>query len=192
MKKILVPILFLILSSAVFAQPIFDLGIKAGFNNSKLSLNIDDYSSESIQKMHYGAFGRIGVGRIYAQPEVYFSKKGGEISSNVVNAVSSFDYNNIDVPVLLGFKIIKGGPVDFHIKAGPVFSFVTNSEIDGSYDPDFFNDHYFGVQYGVGMDIFFITIDARMEHGNAVYDNTNVGLEGKNSTFMVSVGFKFL
>ncbi|MDB4583577.1 PorT family protein [Draconibacterium sp.] len=192
MKKLLAPILFLILSSTAFAQLTFDLGIKAGFNNSKLSLNKDDYSSKSIQKMHYGAFGRIGVGRIYAQPEVYFSKKGGEISSNVVNAISSFDYNNIDVPVLLGFKIIKGGPVNLHIKAGPVFSFVTKSDIDGSYDPEYFNDHYFGLQYGVGVDIFFITIDARMEHGNAVYDNTSIGLEGKNSTFMVAVGIKFL
>lgn len=192
MKKLLVALFFLMLSAALFAQPIFDLGIKAGFNNSKLSLNKDDYSSESIQKMHFGAFGRVGVGRLYAQPEVYFSKKGGEISSNVVNAVSSFDYNNIDVPVLLGFKVIKGGSVDFHLMAGPVFSFVTKSSVEGSYDPDFFKDNYVGVQYGVGVDILFITIDARMEHGNAVYDNSTIGLEGKNNTFMITAGFKFL
>jgi len=192
MKKLLVVLFFFILSTTVFSQPIFDLGIKAGFNNSKLSLNKDDYSSESIQKMHFGAFGRVGVGRLYAQPEVYFSKKGGEISSNVINAVSSFDYNNVDVPVLLGFKIIKGGPVDFHIVAGPVFSFVTKSSIEGSFDPDFFKDNYVGVQYGVGVDILFITISARMEHGNAVYDNSTIGLEGKNNTFMLSAGFKFL
>jgi hypothetical protein len=195
MKKLLVALFFLILSTALFSQPIFDLGIKAGFNNSKLSLNKEDYSSESIQKMHFGAFGRVGVGRLYAQPEVYFSKKGGEISSNVISTVSSFDYDNVDVPVLLGFKVIKGGPVDLHLMAGPVFSFVTNSSIEGSYDPDFFKDHYVSVQYGVGVDIFFLTIAARMEHGNAVYDSTpggTNGIEGKNNTFMVTVGFKIL
>ena len=194
MKKLLLPLLFLVISTAVFAQPIFDLGIKAGFNNSKLSLDIDDYSSESIQKMHFGAFGRVGVGRIYAQPEVYFSKKGGEISS--LSNVGSFDYSTVDVPVLLGFKLIKGGPVDFHLMGGPVFSFVTKSDIDGSYDVDYFEDHYVGVQYGIGVDIAFITVDARMEHGNTVYDNTSDpntnGFEGKNNTFMVTVGFKIL
>lgn len=195
MKKLLVPLFFLILSSAAFAQPTFDLGIKAGFNNSKLSLNKEDYSSEAIQKMHYGAFGRVGFGRIYAQPEVYFSKKGGEISSNVVSTISSFDYGSVDVPLLLGFKVIKGGPVSFHLKAGPVFSFVTNSDIEGEYNPDYFKDNYVGVQYGVGVDIAFITIDARMEHGNTVYDSTPAGtngVEGKNNTFMVTVGLKFL
>jgi len=196
MKKIVLPLFFLMLSTVIFAQPIFDLGIKAGFNNSKLSLDLDDYSSESIQKMHFGAFGRVGLGRIYAQPEVYFSKKGGEISSNVVTTVTSFDYSNVDVPVLLGFKLIKGGPVNLHLMGGPVFSFVTKTDIDGSYDPDYFKDNYVGVQYGVGVDIAFITIDARMEHGSTVYDNTSdpnaIGFEGKNSTFMVSVGLKFL
>ena len=194
MKKLLLPLLFLVISATVFAQPIFDLGIKAGFNNSKLSLDLDDYNSESIQKMHFGAFGRVGVGRLYAQPEVYFSKKGGEISS--LSNIGSFDYSTVDVPVLLGFKIIKGGPVDLHLVGGPVFSFLTNSDIDGSYDADYFKDNYVGVQYGIGVDIAFITVDARMEHGNTVYDNTSdpnaIGFEGKNNTFMITVGLKFL
>ena len=194
MKKLLLPLLFLVISATVFAQPIFDLGIKAGFNSSKLSLDLDDYNSESIQKMHFGAFGRVGVGRLYAQPEVYFSKKGGEISS--LSNIGSFDYSTVDVPVLLGFKIIKGGPVDLHLVGGPVFSFLTNSDIDGSYDADYFKDNYVGVQYGIGVDIAFITVDARMEHGNTVYDNTSdpnaIGFEGKNNTFMITVGLKFL
>ncbi|MEN8118569.1 MAG: porin family protein [Bacteroidota bacterium] len=195
MKRILFISLILLFGTTIFAQPTFDLGIKAGINNSKLSLNKSDYNSESIVKAHIGAFGRIGWSRLYLQPEIYFSAKGGDISSNPSNPIktaTAFNYNNVDVPMLLGFKVIKGKVVDVHVIAGPVFSFITKSEIDNEtlFDPDYYKNHYVGVQYGLGADILFFTIDARMEHGNTLYDHP--ALEGKNSTFMITVGFKIL
>ena len=83
MKKIIIPLLLLILINTSYAQPIFDLGLKAGINNSKISFNVNDYSSESVVKAHFGAFGRVGWGRIFVQPEAYFSAKGGDLSSNI-------------------------------------------------------------------------------------------------------------
>ncbi|MCF6356819.1 MAG: PorT family protein [Draconibacterium sp.] len=192
MKKIIVPILFLLLSVISFAQPKFDLGIKGGINTSKISLNVDDYNSESILKYHIGAFGRIGWNRIFVQPEMYFSKKGGgiELNSNVLATAASFDFNTFDAPLLLGFNVIKGSTVSFHIVAGPVFSFITKSGVSGNLSEEYFEDHYIGVQYGLGIDVLFLTFDARMEHGGTVYSKPEI--EGKNNTFMLSVGFKFL
>lgn len=192
MKRLLFSAVFFLFSLSVFSQVTFDLGIKAGVNNSKLSLNKNDYSTESITKMHIGAFGRVGFGRLYAQPEVYFSKKGGEIHPNPIVMATSFDYNNVDVPMLVGFKIIKGKVFELHALAGPVFSFITNSDVNGDayFDPDYYKDSYVGIQYGIGADVLFFTLGARMEHGNKLYDHPD--LEGKNSTFMITLGFKIL
>jgi len=43
----------------------------------------------------------------------------------------------------------------------------------------------------LGIDVLFLTFDARMENAiNEFYSQS--GKDGKNSTFMLSVGFKFL
>ena len=47
------------------------------------------------------------------------------------------------------------------------------------------------VQYGLGIDVLFLTFDARVEHGSKFYDDPDV-VSGKSTTFMFSVGFKIL
>lgn len=193
MKKTLLTGLFLILTVALFAQAKFDLGLKGGVNFSKVSFDIDDYSAESITKSHFGAFGRIGFGRIFVQPEVYFTGKGGDVTSDFVSTAASFNYKSVDIPVLLGLRIIKGKTVGLHVVAGPVFSNITSKEITGGEDIDksFYKNHYTGIQYGVGVDILFITVDARMENGLGEFYSGPLA-SGKNNTFMLSVGFKIL
>ncbi|WP_320112185.1 hypothetical protein [Draconibacterium orientale] len=76
MKRFLFASLFVLIATIGFAQPFFDLGVKAGVHYSNMSFEGDnDLSSDAITKMHWGAFGRVGVNRLYVQPEVYFSKK---------------------------------------------------------------------------------------------------------------------
>lgn len=203
MKRILFSSLILLFATIAFSQPIIDIGLKGGVNSSNLHIEegrlLDDngmtLSSESFTKMHFGAFGRIGWNKVYIQPEVYFSKKGGNLSSNIFELTSDFDYKNVDVPVLLGYKLIKGGAVDLHIMAGPVFSFVTDASYPSELDPflhdEFFNEHLFGVQYGLGVDVLFLTVDARMEHSSKIYDDPSV-VSGNATTFMLTVGFKIL
>ena len=195
MKKIIVPILFLFISTISFAQPKFNLGLKAGFNNSKITCNVNAYTSESISKAHFGAFGRVGWGKLFVQPEIYFSSKGGNVDydSGVLDAVRSIDYSTVDVPVLLGFELFKISIVDVHVIGGPLFSFVTNSSIEGDaeFSEEYFNNHYMGFQYGLGVDVWFLTFDARMEHGSKnMFEHPDI--EGNNRTFMLTVGFKIL
>ena len=199
MKRILILQVFFLFAIVSQAQPIFDLGLKGGvhFSNMDIKSGTDlvNIDSESITQTHWGAFARVGVSRVYLQPEVYFSKKGGELSSNVYDMAAGFDYGNVDVPLLLGYKVIKGSLFDLHLMAGPVFSFVTNADYPNELDPylseEFFNEHLWGIQYGLGVDVLFLTLDARFEHGSKIYDEPG-GIEGKNTTFMISVGFKIL
>ncbi len=203
MKRIFFITLILFFANLTYAQLIFDVGLKAGVHTSTLKVKegdlLNDYGinlgSESITRMHWGAFGRVGVGRVYLQPEVYFSKKGGELSNDLLQMTGGFDYNNVDVPFLLGYEIIKGKAFDLRAMAGPVLSFITNADYPEELDPylhdEFFNDHFMGIQYGLGIDVLFLTFDARIEHGSNFYDDPNV-VSGKSTTFMFSVGFKIL
>jgi len=192
MKRLFIFITLVGLSTMVWAQPVIDIGLKGGINTSKISVNIDDYNSDNITKMHIGAFGRIGWNKVYVQPEVYFTKKGGEFSYNPLNFFGEFDYSSVDVPVLLGFRLLDAKAVDLHLIGGPVFGFMTNSSVDGENDfnAKYFKDRYVGLQYGAGVDILFLTIDLRMEHSGTVYDHPD--FDGKNTSFMVTVGFKIL
>lgn len=195
MKKSGLFLLLLFVTVTLFAQVKFDLGIKGGVNFSKVSFDMDDYSAESITKSHFGAFGRIGWDRVFIQPEFYFSGKGGDVTSDMMSTMTSFNYRSMDIPILLGGRIIKGKIFDLHILAGPVFSNVSSEEINGEDlgDQMFYKDHYFGIQYGVGVDVLFLTLDARMENGiGALYSDPTIDSQGKNQTFMISLGFKFL
>ena len=191
MKRIVVTGIILFLSLAGFAQVKFDLGIKGGVNFSKVSFDLDDYSADAITKSHFGAFGRIGFGRIFVQPEVYFTGKGGDVTSDLVSTATSFNYKSVDIPLLLGIRLIKGKTIGLHLTAGPVFSNITSKDIEGigEADKSFYKDHYTAIQYGLGIDIWKITLDARMENGLGEF-YAGPGASGKNNTFMISAGFK--
>ncbi len=191
MKRFFILSFLLLCAAAVNAQPIFDLGLKAGINNSKVSFNVDDYNENSITKMHLGAFGRVGFGRIYVQPEIYFTKKGGEFEG-VINTAMDFDYSAVDVPLLLGFRVIDAKVLDVHLMGGPVFGFVTKGDVDEhpNINEEYIKNHYTGLQYGAGVDFLFMTLDFRMEHSGKIYRQEDIN--GKNRTFMVTLGFKIL
>jgi hypothetical protein len=94
---------------------------------------------------------------------------------------------------LLGIRAIKGKIFDVQLVAGPVFSNITSKEIssDEVFDSSFYSNHYFGFQYGIGVDVLFLTLHARMENGLGDF-YTQGEKSAKNNTFMVSLGFKFL
>lgn len=193
MKRLLIIMIALGLTISVAAQPQLDLGIKGGVNFSKLSFDMEDYSAESVTKSHFGAFARVGWDRLFIQPEFYFSGKGGDVTSDVASTFSSFNYTTFDVPVLLGYRIIKGKAFDVHLIGGPVLSNVTKEEVkDGNvFNESFFKKHYMSIQYGMGVDVLFMTIDAKMENGLSDIYTMN-GESFKNNAFMLSIGFKIL
>lgn len=190
MKKLAVLSLLLFFVGSISAQPFFDLGLKAGLNNSKVTLDVNQINSESITKYHVGAFGRLGVGKIFVQPEAYFSAKGGELDGSALDVASQFDFNTVDVPLLLGIKVINGERANIRVMAGPVFSFLTSKKVGGDelLNPDYYKDSYIGLQYGVGADLFGFTLDLRLENSSNMYEHMN--FDGKNKTFMISLGYK--
>jgi hypothetical protein len=190
MKKLTILIAIVAFAFSVKAQGFFDAGLKAGMNTSKISTDLSDYSPQRVNNYLFGAFTRVNIGRFYIQPEAYFNSKGGEVIHDVnISTVKSFDLNTIDVPALLGFKIINKKSFNLRVLAGPVFSFVTKKSVSSQLTESAIKDNFFGWQYGAGVDFLFLTFDARMESlSNDLYSTPD--WNSKKGTFVLSLGVK--
>ena len=190
MKKLTFLVILAVLTSVAHAQDFFDAGLKAGLNTSKISTQISDYTPQTVNNYSFGAFARINLGRIYIQPEAYYNSKGGEYIDKInLSTVNSFDLKAVDVPALVGIKLISQKAFNVRILAGPVFSFVTDKSVKGQLSESALKDNFFGWQYGAGVDILFVTLDARMQsYSSDLYSSPN--FSSKNGTFVISLGVK--
>lgn len=190
MKKLTILVIIGLIALTGKSQGFFDLGPKVGLNTSKISTNVSDYNPQTINNYSFGAFARINLGRFYVQPEAYYNSKGGEYIDKVnLSTINSFDLKTVDVPALLGIKIIDQKALNVRIMAGPVFSFVTDKSVRGQLTESAIKDNFFGWQYGAGVDFLFLTLDARMEsYSNNLYDTPN--FDSKNGNFVISLGVK--
>ncbi|MEI6695869.1 MAG: porin family protein [Bacteroidota bacterium] len=209
MKKIIfvLGIVFLF-SSNGFSQSPLNLGVKIGFNSSKMPTeftNVSDIKEQAKTGFLAGAFVRINLSSIYLQPEIYFTKKGGSFQSATIPQFQGKTFtqqtvlNTIDVPVLLGIKLINFKVVNLRLMAGPVISFVTSKDI--SYQVDGVNlgslpspttdykNTIWSIQAGAGIDVLKFTLDVRYEWGlNNISDNGS--MNSKTNLLNVSLGMK--
>lgn len=192
MKTFALAFIFLAGSLVVSAQSPLNLGIKAGFNSSKLTTDEGDFDESSITNFVAGAFARVNLKSFYLQPEAYFSSKGGKLED--VEGVNSFDLKTIDVPLLLGYKIIDKGLLNLRVNAGPVMSFVVSDDIktppESVFDSGKPKDSIYGFQYGAGLDVLFFSLDLRME--NSFGDIYSGHSDEKSKMFLVTLGFFLL
>lgn len=161
MKKYLFILLIIICSASVSEAQIFKFGVKAGvvINQDKLTVGGVDYRSkpagfEAGLQMQV----KIPVVGIFIQPEVVYSYSATNydlITGRIRNV-----NNQIDVPVMIGWKI-----AFFRIQAGPVFSF-PYSKFSGAIAGEMgmsFKDYNTGYVAGVGFDLGRFTLDARYQ-----------------------------
>ncbi|MFA9390468.1 MAG: porin family protein [Prolixibacteraceae bacterium] len=202
MNKILLTSLLLVFVLDTFSQGPFNIGIKFGANRSTMITNIDDVLNQNILKEDVnnylaGAFVRVNLGRLYLQPEAYFNTKGGIITPVGENQFSvpkktTFNYQTIDVPALVGIKIIDKELINVRLHGGPVFSFVTaNSLVSeiSDFNADDLSKQYAGWQLGAGIDIWFVTLDARVENSFIISDKSS-NYDIKNRVYLISAGIK--
>lgn len=187
MKKIFFTLLLaVVVYQTTNAQLSF--GIKGGINqdlNSEASNYIElpsGYSleTESTSGFHTGLWMRVKVPVVglYVRPEINFSSLTSEykIDIPVINQTSAFsanvsyEINKIDVPVLLGLKVLKFG----NIFIGPNFQYLLKSKLEASTslseiapykDDDFDEDISIGLVAGIGLEFWKFGLDVRLETG---------------------------
>jgi hypothetical protein len=193
MKNNVLSLVFVLASMSCFAQ----FGVKAGLNfNSNGELrevvtvgeNIFEDKGDAKIGYHVGAYYNIDLGKLYLRPELVYTKTKSKYGS------SSYDMSKIDVPVLLGLKVI--GPLS--VFAGPSFQYTLDNDFENSTVSEVRNDITAGFNVGAAVKIGNIGLDVRYERGFSENEarilnsnNIEIGtLDSRPSQIIFSLSFK--
>ena len=118
--------------------------------------------AESKSGYHAGIWfrGKLPIIGFYVRPEIVFTQIKSEYLFN--DALTDYNFKKIDVPVLLGKKILGFG----NIFIGPSFQYILENEFSFSdLTTDDFDKFSVGVQMGVGVEFGKVGVDVRWERG---------------------------
>ena len=201
MKKFTFIIVILLAANFAFGQ--FSIGPKIGFNTSKLTTDLDTITSDLKSNFNFGAFVRIGK-KIYVQPEVNYLTMGGVFEDKLsLNPFKQeITIKSIEIPVIIGWRMINFGAGNIRILIGPSASIVVDKNIDSTEGEDYIQpikdsdiqDLVWGFNLGAGVDILMFTLDVRYQMGlNEVITKVqNFDLNSRSNVFAISLGWKIL
>jgi len=215
MKKIV--LISLIGLSSVLAYGQLGFGFKGALSMNKLSTDISDYKESLKAGYQVGAFVRIGE-KLHLQPEIYFAVKNYKTTSDWPSDISNpgssevsvkqdLTLSTLDIPVLIGVRIIKLPTLNIRLQAGPVGSVILNKKLSIDHTgiseeqktdiEETYKNMNWGAQFGAGIDFLFLTADVRYELGlNDITKAPDASVstylpdEIKNNVFFISVGWK--
>ena len=168
MKKTFLVAVFALMGSAVMAQSGSGFGVKAGLSynkNGDLIRSVGQGGEDIVEGAegktgyHFGVWGKLDFAKIYLRPELVYSKT--KSSYDVAGDSQDYDVSKLDLPVLLGYKLI--GPL--HIFAGPAFQYTLNNDLGDLEVEDVENDFTVGLNAGVGVNLGRLGLDVRYERG---------------------------
>ena len=218
MKKLIIAAAFLLCVS--FANAQINFGIKAGYNSSlggndlgsitNGSYNLNSVKSEYKNGFQAGAFLRLGFNKVYFQPELLYAmgKKSYNMSVTDANSnTTTFDKNvsisTVDVPLLLGYKVLDLKLANIRVFAGPKLRFNAGSTLDyknitggGFNTADLQQDvkaAQLGLEAGFGVDVLMLSLDFRYQVINDMYQTKIKDLTIDKipaNTFVISLGWK--
>jgi hypothetical protein len=204
MKKLFLTILLVASISAVNAQ-VFNFGIKGGLNynsngNLKTDLTNIRVSSDQETGYHIGILTEMKLPLwLYLRPELYYTHTKSSYSKENVKADLTMD--KIDAPILLGLRFLKIG----RIFVGPSFHYIMNTKLKGSDIIDDLkkvssDDFTVGAQFGLGLELGRIGVDARWESGlsdsevkyvDKNFDLGSLNIDTSQQQFILSIYYKF-
>ncbi|MEE1943775.1 porin family protein [Pedobacter sp. KR3-3] len=158
-------------------------GLKAGLNYASLPSNLSAITDKK-GKIGYnlGAFARIGTS-LYFQPELnYVTFKS---SYNYAAQTYTPKFHQLNLPLMVGYKLINTDALNFRISAGPDLNYTLNKAV-GPAGFDYKKLNVGGV-INAGVDIGNLTLDARYSRG---FTKINKQLQEKTNLFNLSVGLK--
>ncbi len=201
MKIIYIIIISLFFGVSFNAQKI-SAGVKAGLNfvqqpkidteNSTLADIKTKFENESTA-FHIGFYTKVKLVGLYIRPELYYSHYKSEFL-DAAGSKFAVESNRLDLPVLVGYQLIKtvfihGGLVaQFYFGDETSLMNLKNSEYD---------DFKFGFQIGSGLELSKFTLEGRYEGAFSkrqiqyISENSEYDIESNPSQFLISVGYRF-
>lgn len=161
-----------------------DFGLKAGLNYNSNSIK------ETAQDVFDGAKSKTGyhagiwlrlklpVVGLYLRPELVYTNLENEVFYKTVSKSTSFNFQKIDIPVLLGKKVFGIG----NVYIGPSFQYILDSDFSISDIPNVDGDGFtVGLQFGGGVEFGNLGIDVRWERAFSDIESSFVGNLGSVS-----------
>lgn len=200
MKKILFIGLFLLgITFSSSAQVQF--GIKGGLNynsNSIKEVGQDVFDgAKSNTGYHAGIWLRFKIPVIgfYLRPELVYTNLENTVNydNGLIQKSTAFSFQKIDIPVLLGKKVLGIG----NIYIGPSFQYVLDQGFSISDIPNVEGDGFtVGLQFGGGIELGRLGIDVRWERGfndiesRFLDGTTNVRFDTRVNQIMVGLSYR--
>nr|WP_299340071.1 outer membrane beta-barrel protein [Allomuricauda sp.] len=168
MKKTLLLAVLGLFGFTAIAQSGSGWGLKAGLSYNKngdligsigdAAENITD-GGEGNAGYHVGFWGKLDFPKIYLRPELIYTRT--KSTYDIDGNSSDYDVSKLDLPVLLGYKII--GPL--HVFGGPAFQYTLSNDLDNVSVSDVENDFTVGLHIGAGVNLGRLGFDVRYERG---------------------------
>jgi len=211
MRKIITLVFLSMITLTNHAQGPFSFGPKVGWNSDRLTTDYTEYIKDFKSGFQGGIFFSLYLNKLYIQPEAYFSFKRGALQATInpldpqskLIVHQSVNLQSIDVPLLIGFKVLDLKLIRFRIWGGPVASYLVNKEYHLSNTStgddltnqiagtDFKRSTWSG-QIGAGIDLLMLTFDVGYDFGLDSFltirslDDFNL----RNNLFYCSIGWR--
>ncbi len=193
-NRIFFGIICMLMCNAVSSQ--IQFSPKFGMNVSSVKGEVGDQSVNGRIGWHLGLDLRIDLNNemIFFHPGVYYQSMVAKLIKDTGSTTNLEDETSIKylkVPLDIGFRLTgEGGLIDLHARGGVVPNILLGvSEKNGfQFDKDRLKSFNLGANLGVGLDVWFLTLDVQYEFGLTNFFND---LDGKNNTFLISLGFVF-
>ena len=221
MKRILFSTVFLFIITIAYAQLSF--GVKAGYNSSLTlsnlssvrdgSYNLGNVKNEMWNNFQAGLFARVFIKKFYIQPELLYSVQKKEydmmdvmIDGTATDVNTYMNISNVEVPLLIGYKLLDMKVANLRVFLGPKFILNTGSSLDYKNIEDGqpvtadnlmkdFKDSQVDLEVGAGIDVFMFALDARLNlvqdvagKFNSIDDVSTI--KPPTSAFVISLGWK--
>lgn len=165
------------------------IGFKAGANFSNLSLSKNGLNSKYSPGYHAGVFTRADLSKFYIQAELLYATKRSKIETNTLGN-KQVKWNSIEVPVLLGYKLLQGEALNLRVFGGGVYSYVINDKtsvlrnVEQSFQK--FDKSNIGYQAGAGVDFGRLSFDVKYE---GALTKISKEFKARPNSFQASIGF---
>lgn len=169
---------------------------KIGVNISGIDTELEDIRAEARVGWNAGVDFRIGEGWLFFNPGLHYFSYSADLKKDVslpevIKLEDETSIRNLKLPLNAGIRLTgDGGLLKIYAKGGvtPTLLLGVEERPDFSFTEDDLNDITWGANVGVGLDVWFLTVDANYEIGLTDYFEE---AEGKNNMFTLSVGVKF-
>lgn len=195
MKKVIL-VVFLALGLSQISNAQINFGIKGGVNynnngDATLSSTGNDIidGAESKSGFHAGVWfrGKLPILGLYLRPEIVYTQVKSEYTYK--SAATDYDFKKLDVPVLLGKKVLGFG----NVFIGPSFQYIIEDDFSFSdLSSDDFDKFSVGMQMGFGVEFGKVGLDVRWERGlsdsEARFTDNNTNITVDNRTNQIIFG----